>query len=177
MVHKVIETKFLVLFVLAVASGTLLTSHAMMANFLDEQYALAQTQNQTSTANQTAVGAAQNQTSMANQTSGPFGNLTSADFELVEENLDTARQALFDNDTTQAHSSLGWANNELFLATDELENEPFDPLKTNLRSAQDAIVNNDDATALEELNLAGIELLKIRQQLTAGEGEEEASAE
>jgi hypothetical protein len=161
--------KVMVLLLVAVASTMLLASQALMASTPDGQYALAQTQNQTSTANQTSAGTAQNQTSTANQTSGPLGNLTSADFDPVEDNLAYAREQLQDNNIPEAYRALGWANNDLFTATNELEPEPFKPLLTQLQDAQDALLNKDMNKAFNGLGSAELELLKLNQQVPAAE--------
>lgn len=124
---------------------------------------------------------ATNQT--ANQTQGggaAMGNLTQADFGPVRDSLNTARESLQTNDTTSAYGAVNTVGSELFgLANDQGEQnmealmQQFKPIQDSIDSARDALRDNDAAKALQQLNTADVELLKITQQLTPGEQEEE----
>jgi hypothetical protein len=69
---------------------------------------------------------------------------------------------------------------ELFgLANDQGEQnmkalmQHFKPIQDSIDGTRDALRDNDAAKALQQLNTADVELLKITQQLTPGEQEEE----
>lgn len=125
---------------------------------------------------------ATNQTA-GNQTQGGgavMGNLTQADFGPVRDSLNTAREALQTNDTTSAYGAVNTVGSELFgLANDQGEQnmkalmQQFKPIQDSIDSTRDALRDNDAAKALQQLNTADVELLKITQQLTPGEQEEE----
>ena len=125
---------------------------------------------------------ATNQTA-GNQTQGggaAMGNLTQADFGPVRDSLNTAREALQTNDTTSAYGAVNTVGSELFgLANDQGEQnmkalmQQFKPIQDSIDSTRDALRDNDAAKALQQLNTADVELLKITQQLTPGEQEEE----
>ena len=125
---------------------------------------------------------ATNQTA-GNQTQGggaAMGNLTQADFGPVRDNLNTARESLQNNDTTSAYGAVNTVGSELFgLANDQGEQnmkalmQQFKPIQDSIDSTRDALRDNDAAKALQQLNTADVELLKITQQLTPGEQEEE----
>ena len=125
---------------------------------------------------------ATNQTA-GNQTKGGgavMGNLTQADFGPVRDSLNTAREALQTNDTTSAYGAVNTVGSELFgLANDQGEQnmkalmQQFKPIQDSIDSTRDALRDNDAAKALQQLNTADVELLKITQQLTPGEQEEE----
>jgi hypothetical protein len=127
-----------------------------------------------------------NQTA-GNQTQGggaAMGNLTQADFGPVRDSLNTARESLQTNDTTSAYGAVNTAGSELFgLANDQGEQnmkalmQQFKPIQDSIDSTRDALRDNDAANALQQLNTADVELLKITQQLTPGEQEEETEEE
>jgi hypothetical protein len=127
-----------------------------------------------------------NQTA-GNQTQGggaAMGNITQADFGPVRDSLNTARESLQTNDTTSAYGAVNTAGSELFgLANDQGEQnmkalmQQFKPIQDSIDSTRDALRDNDAAKALQQLNTADVELLKITQQLTPGEQEEETEEE
>jgi hypothetical protein len=132
-------------------------------------------QNATTT-NQTAG----NQTQGGGAAGAAMGNLTQADFGPVTDNLNSARESLQTNDTAAAYAPLNTAGSELFgLANDQGEQnmkalmQQFKPIQDSIDSTRDALRENDAAKALQQLNTADVELLKITQQLTPGEQEEE----
>ena len=134
-------------------------------------------QNATTTTNQTAG----NQTQGGGTAAGAaMANLTQADFGPVTDILNTARESLQTNDTTAAYDAVNSAGSELFgLANDQGEQnmkalmQQFKPIQDSIDSTRDALRDNDAAKALQQLNTADVELLKITQQLTPGEQEEE----
>ena len=119
---------------------------------------------------------AQNQTAATNQTAT---NTTQGDFSAVRENINSAREALFNNDTEISYSFLSTAGNEIFdltqitedeVAADEpsLNQTTIEQLKTmwkNLGNAQSSLSNNDNSKALQEIDSADSELLKVTQNL------------
>jgi hypothetical protein len=125
-------------------------------------------------------------TTMANQTAGnqtqgatagvAMGNLTQADFGPVSDSLNTIRESLQNNDTTEAYDEVNSAGSELFgLANDQGEQsmkalmQQFKPLQDNIDSIRDALRGNDAVKALQQLNTADAELLKITLQLPSEE--------
>src|ERR687892_651675 len=71
---------------------------AISADSINNQEATAQTANATA----------------ANQTGASIGNLTSADFSTIRDNLDMARDAIFDNDTYTAFFAMNDADSALY---------------------------------------------------------------
>jgi hypothetical protein len=140
-----------------------------------QQEAVAQNVSSTNTtmANQTAG----NQTQGGGATAGvAMGNLTQADFGPVSDSLDTIRESLQNNDTTEAYDEVNSAGSELFgLANDQGEQsmkalmQQFKPLQDNIDSIRDALRGNDAVKALQQLNTADFELLKITLQLPSEE--------
>jgi hypothetical protein len=126
-----------------------------------------------------------NQTNgIANQTGGgaaALANLTQTDFESITEDLGQAHQALQNNDTSGVLDELSSASEELFQVISgqfDPDNmaaitEQFKPLQTHIDQARGAALKNDHTKTLEEINSADSELLKITQELPAGEEEEE----
>ena len=158
---------------------------------------LGQQQNATNTA-----GATANQTGsvMQNQTTGNqtqaggamggniMANFIPSDLDPVTDNLNTAREALQNNDTTEAFNALSSVRNELFALTNDMEPgqitvlyQTLNPLQAQIDQAQDGLQRNDLSNALEALNSADSELLKLTEQmgLSGGEtiGEDEESGE
>jgi flagellin-specific chaperone FliS len=125
-----------------------------------------------------------NQTNgIANQTGGAaaLANLTQTDFESITEDLGQAQQALQNNDTSAVLDELSSASEELFQVIsgqfdpDHMAaiTEQFKPLQTHIDQARGAALKNDHTKTLEEINSADSELLKITQELPAGEEEED----
>jgi hypothetical protein len=136
-------------------------------------------QNQT-TGNQTQAGGAMGGNIMA--------NFIPSDLDPVTDNLNTAREALQNNDTTEAFNALSSVKNELFALTTDMEPsqitvlyQTLNPLQAQIDQAQDGLQRNDLSNALEALNSADSELLKLTEQmgLSGGEtiGEDEESGE
>ena len=136
-------------------------------------------QNQT-TGNQTQAGGAMGGNIMA--------NFIPSDLDPVTDSLNTAREALQNNDTTEAFNALSSVRNELFALTNDMEPgqitvlyQTLNPLQAQIDQAQDGLQRNDLPNALEALNSADSELLKLTEQmgLSGGEtiGEDEESGE
>jgi hypothetical protein len=137
-------------------------------------------QNQT-TGNQTQAGGAMGGNIMA--------NFIPSDLDPVTDNLNTAREALQNNDTTEAFNALSSVRNELFALTNDMEPgqitvlyQTLNPLQAQIDQAQDGLQRNDLPNALEALNSADSELLKLTEQmgLSGGEtieGDEESGEE
>src|SRR5215211_7398096 len=144
---------------------------AISADTTSNQEAIAQTANTTTAANQT--GQTANTTTAANQTGSIFGNLTSGDFSTTGDNLEAARNAIFDNDTYTAFFALNDADNELFgIVGGTVLQQQTTPVRDFINNAQDAILNQDLAKALQDVNSASVELTKVTQQLPPDEEEE-----
>ena len=158
---------------------------------------LGQQQNATNTtgatANQTGSVMQNQTTGNQTQTGGAMGgnimaNFIPSDLDPVTDNLNTAREALQNNDTTEAFNALSSVRNELFALTNDMEPgqitvlyQTLNPLQAQIDQAQDGLQRNDLPNALEALNSADSELLKLTEQmgLSGGEtiGEDEESGE
>ena len=126
-------------------------------------------QNQT-TGNQTQAGGAMGGNIMA--------NFIPSDLDPVTDNLNTAREALQNNDTTEAFNALSSVRNELFALTNDMEPgqitvlyQTLSPLQAQIDQAQDGLQRNDLPNALEALNSADSELLKLTEQMGLSGGE------
>src|SRR5215208_5775727 len=122
----------------------------------------APTTNQTAapTTNQTAAPTT-NQTAAptTNQTAAPTTNLTRSDIELIRDNLETAREALQDNDAQAALEALNNADGTLFaiIKYPEPKGPVYNQLSTlrdNIDTARDSLHDNDAVKALQDLNAA-----------------------
>ena len=158
---------------------------------------LGQQQNATNTtgatANQTGSVMQNQTTGNQTQTGGAMGgnimaNFIPSDLDPVTDNLNTAREALQNNDTAEAFNALSSVRNELFALTNDMEPDQrtvlyqtLNPLQAQIDQAQDGLQRNDLPNALEALNSADSELLKLTEQmgLSGGEtiGEDEESGE
>ncbi len=120
------------------------------------------------------VGPTQNQ-AIANQTgtAALSANLTQSDFELLEQDLTEARQALENNDTTALLDELNSASGELFQVSSrqfdpnhvEAMTEEFNPLQTHIDRAQETALKDNHTGTLQELSAAESELSAIVQTL------------
>ena len=180
--------------VVAISSLLVITAYISALTNLE---VLGQQQNATNT-----TGATANQTGsvMQNQTTGNqtqaggamggniMANFIPSDLDPVTDNLNTAREALQNNDTTEAFNALSSVRNELFALTNDMEPgqitvlyQTLNPLQAQIDQAQDGLQRNDLPNALEALNSADSELLKLTEQmgLSGGEtiGEDEESGE
>lgn len=171
--------------VIAISSLLVITaSISALTNF----EVLGQQQNATNTtgatANQTG-SVIQNQTT-GNQTQAGGGamggnimaNFIPSDLDPVTDNLNTAREALQNNDTTEAFNALSSVRNELFALTNDMEPgqitvlyQTLSPLQAQIDQAQDGLQRSDLPNALEALNSADSELLKLTEQMGLSGGE------
>jgi|GEM_PF-838317 len=180
-----------------VAISCLLVITASISALIDLEV-LGQQQNATNTtgatANQTGSVMQNQTTGNQTQTGGAMGgnimaNFIPSDLDPVTDNLNTAREALQNNDTTEAFNALSSVRNELFALTNDMEPgqitvlyQTLNPLQAQIDQAQDGLQRNDLPNALEALNSADSELLKLTEQmgLSGGEtieGDEESGEE
>jgi hypothetical protein len=109
---------------------------------------------------------------------GPMGALTQSDFEELTNNLNSAREALKDNDPAGAVGDLGSAETEIRVFMTEVGGEDstggqqFLAVLNHINAAQDSSGNNDTLKAFQDINSADTELLKITQKLPA-DGDED----
>src|SRR5215208_351481 len=139
------------------------------ATFTEEVEGTSATTNQTAapTTNQTAAPTT-NQTAAptTNQTAAPTTNLTRSDIELIRDNLETAREALQDNDAQAALEALNNADGTLFaiIKYPEPKGPVYNQLSTlrdNIDTARDSLHDNDAVKALQDLNAADSHVLMI----------------
>ena len=124
------------------------------------------------------VDSTQNQT-IANQTgtAALSANLTQSDFDLLEQDLTEARQALESNDTTALLDELNSASGELFQVSSrqfdpaavEAITDELNPLQTHIDRAQETALKDNHTGTLEELSAAESELFTIIQMLPSGQ--------
>ena len=126
---------------------------------------LTQTTEQQNTTNANASRAAPGPAPMAALTQSDFGDLT--------DNLNSAREALRDNDPEGALGNLGSAGTEVRVFMIQIGGEnstggqQLSTVLNHIITAQDASGNNDTLKAFQEINSADTELLKITQKLPA----------
>jgi hypothetical protein len=79
-----------------------------------------------------------------------MANFISSDLDPVTDNLNTAREALQNNDTTEAFNALSSVRNELFALTNDMEldqttvlHQILSPLQAQIDQAQDGLQRND----------------------------------
>lgn len=171
--------------VIAISSLLVITASISALTNLE---VLGQQQNATNT-----TGATANQTGsvMQNQTTGNqtqagggamggniMANFIPSDLDPVTDNLNTAREALQNNDTTEAFNALSSVRNELFALTNDMEPgqitvlyQTLSPLQAQIDQAQDGLQRSDLPNALEALNSADSELLKLTEQMGLSGGE------
>ena len=137
--------------------------------------------------NQTQATGQQNTTNATSMSSnltqaagpGPMGALTQSDFGELTDNLNSAREALRDNDPAGAVGDLGSAETEVRVFMTQLGGEDSPggqqllTVLNNINMAQDSSGNNDTLKAFQEINTADTELVKITQKLPAGGDEDE----
>jgi hypothetical protein len=131
------------------------------------------------------VSTAQGQT-----TTGALGNLTAGDFDVVQESVNDAREAIHSNNTAEAMDELATAERALSTLTNatQTQTEPtivedessitsenqtsttalgnltagdFDGVQESVNDAREAIHSNNTASAVEELNSAMDNLLSM----------------
>ena len=143
---------------------------------------------QNSTSSNLTQAAGQQNTTNASSTSsnltlaaagpGPMGVLTQSDFGELTDNINSAREALKDNDPAGAIGDLGSAETEVrvFMTQVGGEDSPGGQqlltVLNHINTAQDSSGNNDTLKAFQEINSADTELLKITQKLPA-DGDED----
>ena len=99
--------------------------------------------------------------------------LSQSDFGELKDNINSAREALRDNDTAGAIGDLGSAETEVrvFMTQVGGEDSPGGQqlltVLNHINTAQDSSGNNDTLKAFQEINSADTELLKITQKLPA----------
>ena len=104
---------------------------------------------------------------------GPMAALSQSDFGELTGNLNSAREALRDNDPAGAVGDLGSAETEVrvFMTQVGGEDSPGGQqlltVLNHINTAQDSSGNNDTLKAFQEINSADTELLKITQKLPA----------
>ena len=109
---------------------------------------------------------------------GPMAALTQSDFGELTDNLNSAREALRDNDPAGAVGDLSSAETEVrvFMTQVGGEDSPGGQqlltVLNHINMAQDSSGNNDSLKAFQEINTADAELLKITQKLPA-DGDED----
>ena len=110
---------------------------------------------------------------------GPMGALTQSDFGELTDNLNSAREALRDNDPAGAVGDLGSAETEIRVFMTQLGGEDSPggqqllTVLNNINMAQDSSGNNDTLKAFQEINTADTELVKTTQKLPASGDEDE----
>jgi hypothetical protein len=111
---------------------------------------------------------------------GPMADLTQSNFEDLTDNLNSAREALRDNDPAGAVGDLGSAESELRVFMTQLGGEDSPggqqllTVLNHINMAQDSSGDNDTLKAFQEINTADAELVKITQKLPAdGDGGED----
>jgi hypothetical protein len=124
------------------------------------------------------------ETGSQNQTQMVPANLTRADLGPVTTALDSARDSILNNSSLEAYTFLNDADNALFRTA--IEEGPSatmtiikisEPIRNHIESSQNALLADDLPSALDERNLAEVELVRITQELPAGEEEPPAEEE
>lgn len=104
---------------------------------------------------------------------GPMSDLTRSEFGELTDSLNSAREAIRDNDLAGALDDLGSAETEVrvFMTRVGGEDSPGGQqllaVLNNINLAQDTSGNNDTLKAFQRINIADMEILKITQKLPA----------
>ena len=104
---------------------------------------------------------------------GPMSDLTRSEFGELTDSLNSAREAIRDNDLAGALDNLGSAETEVrvFMTRVGGEDSPGGQqllaVLNNINLAQDTSGNNDTLKAFQRINIADMEILKITQKLPA----------
>jgi hypothetical protein len=135
------------------------------------------------TSNQTQATGQQNTTNATSTQAtapNPMADLTQSDFGELTGNLNSAREALRDNDPAGAVGDLGSAETAVRVFMTQLGGEDSPggqqlmTVLNHINMAQDSSGNNDTLKAFQEINTADTELVKITQKLPAdGDGDED----
>ena len=104
---------------------------------------------------------------------GPMSDLTRSEFGELPDSLNSAREAIRDNDLAGALDDLGSAETEVrvFMTRVGGEDSPGGQqllaVLNNINLAQDTSGNNETLKAFQRINIADMEILKITQKLPA----------
>lgn len=104
---------------------------------------------------------------------GPMSDLTRSEFGELTDSLNSAREAIRDNDLAGALDDLGSAETEVrvFMTRVGGEDSPGGQqllaVLNNINLAQDTSGNNETLKAFQRINIADMEILKITQKLPA----------
>lgn len=118
---------------------------------------------------------------MQNQTVLQRGNVTQEDIEVIENNLNAARESLQRNSNQTAFFDLSDVSNQLFKIVRVAGPEgaavmiELQPLQDIIDSVQDALRDKDNPKALQGINSADLEVFKLKQQASPTEEVPEAS--
>ena len=135
--------------------------------------------------NQTQATGQQNTTNATSTQAAapsPMADLTQSDFGELTGNLNSAREALRDNDPAGAVGDLGSAETEVRVFMTQLGGEDSPggqqllTVLNHINMAQDSSGNNDTLKAFQEINTADTELVKITQKLPA-DGDEDGDGD
>lgn len=131
--------------------------------------------------NQTQATGQQNTTNATSTQAAapnPMADLTQSDFGELTGNLNSAREALRDNDPAGAVGDLGSAETAVRVFMTQLGGEDSPggqhlmTVLNHINMAQDSSGNDDILKAFQEINTADTELVKITQKLPAdGDGD------
>ena len=127
-------------------------------------------------------GTSGNNTNSVNQTqSTVLANLTVADFQPVISSLSEAREGLLTNNTLAAYGALNTAGSELFRIersdASEALSKQLRPVMNQIENAHEAVQNHNGSQALRHIYFTDINLLKIIENLPAGEDVNEETDE
>jgi hypothetical protein len=130
---------------------------------------------------------AQNQTTSTNQTSAATANITRGDFEPLVGSINSAREAVHNNNTHTAYIQLSNLDDEIFDLTHdtpddvaEIESvsknqtivEMLKPVSESIQNAKAALDTDDSSKALDAINTADTDLVKLTQNLPTDETED-----
>jgi hypothetical protein len=168
-------------FGVAIVASVMMTGLASTINAQSNMTGGNMTGQNATSSNQTQATGQQNTTNTTSSQAagpGPMSTLTQSDFEELTDNLNSAREALTDNDLAGAVGDLGSAETEVRVfmtqvgGEDSAGGQQFLAVLNHINSAQDSSGNNDTVKAFQDINSADTELLKITQKLPAdGDGD------
>jgi hypothetical protein len=132
---------------------------------------------QQNTTNTTTTSTSSNSTQAA--TPNPMADLTQSDFGELIDNLDSAREALRENDPAGAISDLGSAETELRVFMTQVGGENSTggqqllTILNTINAAQTASGNNETLDVFQRINRADLSLFNITQSLPAGDEDDD----
>jgi HEAT repeat protein len=130
---------------------------------------------------------AQNQTTSTNQTSAAATNITRGDFQPLVESINSAREAMHNNNTHTAYIQLSNMDDEIFDLTHDTADDVakmeqvshnqtivqmLKPISESIQNAKAALDADDSSKALDAINTADTDLVKITQNLATDETED-----